>query len=90
MNIHTMPGDVGDILCNVQRKLVLAVCRLEEILPELWSDHMDELHGKLRRLITDFDFIQTMSEQVAEEDFGEEDPCICIPDEPNTNCPSCF
>jgi len=21
---------------------------------------------------------------------GMEDPCICIPDEPNTNCPSCF
>jgi len=25
-----------------------------------------------------------------EDEEEEEDPCICIPDEPNTNCPSCF
>ena len=25
-----------------------------------------------------------------EELAEEEDPCICIPDEPNTNCPSCY
>jgi len=31
---------------------------------------------------------QTCIDKCWEKD--SEDPCICIPDEPNTNCPSCF
>jgi len=31
------------------------------------------------------------NDSVFEEELEEdEDPCICIPDEPNTNCPSCY
>jgi hypothetical protein len=46
--------------------------------------HQALLHDIVKSLRTKFTCIDRCWEKDSEE------PCICIPDEPNTNCPSCF
>jgi hypothetical protein len=52
---------------------------LRELDDPTRKDLLEWAHEELRRRMDE--------EEELEE---EEDPCICIPDEPNTNCPSCY